>query len=218
MYRYAICFFAVSANTLFKTTECTVVGNTSLHLAAGNGHDNVVDILLHRQPSSSESLVDQTSRLVDSVNSAQQTPAAIARDSGYTALANRIEQLKRQAILLQDGVIELKEGKLLVCGFERVGKTTLVQALKYKQATTFGHTHTPLKMRRSSLKGTTRTAGFDVSKFVIPLAGDAPWTVVDFAGHVEYYVTHEMLLSAEHAIFIVMCNLEDDWTKQWMDH
>lgn len=110
------------------------------------------------------------------------SPAAVAYDTGYVALANQIEHFRRQLVLLQDGAVELKEGTLLVCGFEMVGKTTLVQALKFKQVTTMGIKHSPLAMLRNTLTGTDRTAGFDVTKFTIPHAGEAAWTVVDLRG------------------------------------
>lgn len=51
----------------------------------------------------------------------------MAFKKGFTALAHRIEQCRREAILLEDGAVDLQEGKLFICGFEKVGKTTLVE-------------------------------------------------------------------------------------------
>ena len=108
---------------------------------------------------------------------------------------------------MQDGTVEIRDGKLLVCGFETVGKTTMVHyALKAKQP---GEEASQIDEQWHT--GNTRTAGFDVVKMQIPSSGAEPWTVVDFAGHMEYYVTHEMLLKTENAIFIIMCNLNDEW-------
>eukprot|EP00041_Stephanoeca_diplocostata_P004956 m.53810 g.53810 ORF g.53810 m.53810 type:complete len:1144 (+) comp15468_c0_seq1:92-3523(+) len=192
-------------------------GNTCLHVAAINGHGAVVDVIMRRQPDPAAGLVEWIKQFVDAANGNGQSAAASARSNGYSRLAETIEQHKREVLLLQDGGCELTENKLLVCGFSGVGKTTLVQALEYKQTASLRLKHTPLKLRLKNLKGTKRTAGFDVRKFVIPLAGDAPWTVIDFAGHTEYYITHELLLDSKNAIFIVMCNLYNPWELQRKD-
>ena len=53
----------------------------------------------------------------------------------------------------------------------------------------------------------TRTLGIDVNVVKIPKAGK--YTVWDFAGHPEYYVTHSMFMRPENAVFLMMFKIAD---------
>ncbi|XP_070581720.1 death-associated protein kinase 1-like isoform X2 [Ptychodera flava] len=53
-----------------------------------------------------------------------------------------------------------------------------------------------------------RTPGIDVDKVHIYKVGT--FSVWDFAGQVEYYITHNMFLRAENAIFLLLFNITDE--------
>lgn len=159
---------------------------------------------------------DWVSQLCDATNVNGKTAMQLAQSCGAMELAKGIEQCKREAILLRDGAVELQERILLICGFEKVGKTTFLQnVLSFLQRSFFGKA-----FRYFAPRAPPRTAGFTVSRMTIPQGGDEPWVVVDFAGHIEYYITHEMMLSTGNGIFVVMCRLSDEWcvNKQAAPH
>ncbi|XP_070564461.1 uncharacterized protein [Ptychodera flava] len=102
--------------------------------------------------------------------------------------------------------------KICLCGFGGNGKTTLKNALKR------GFIEAKL-LRRSTEKAPASgneeyepTPGIDMVTVAIIKAGS--FRVWDFAGQTEYYVTHNMFLSAENSIFAVVFRITDKPEKQ----
>jgi GTPase SAR1 family protein len=101
--------------------------------------------------------------------------------------------------LLKDGAIQLKHSKLFLCGLKEVGKSTLAKSLQNKCRSK--------NPKIETVESDARTAGFDYIQTTIPEAGADPWTIVDFAGHMEYYITHEMFLNAANGVFLIVFNV-----------
>eukprot|EP00912_Choanoflagellata_sp_UC4_P001329 UC4_evm1s816 len=64
-------------------------------------------------------------------------------------------------------------------------------------------------------KDSERTAGVDVKHVSISGAGE--YTVFDFAGHSEYYLSHELFLENKGSVFVILCSLKDEPVKQRQD-
>eukprot|EP00041_Stephanoeca_diplocostata_P026116 m.696919 g.696919 ORF g.696919 m.696919 type:complete len:1378 (+) comp22896_c0_seq10:444-4577(+) len=205
------CLLRHNADSMARDND----GYTGLHRAAAMGQQNVVDVLLATPPSRHTRNADWITQLINARNHQGQTAAQVALEKGFTTVSQRIDQTLREAILLADGAVELQEGKLHLCGFAKVGKTTLVErVLSQDRLARIWGIFTSLWDGR---KGEPlRTAGMNVSRLRIDTE-EAPWVVVDFAGQMEYYVTHEMFMTPSHGIFIVMCKLTDPWKKQCAD-
>ena len=93
------------------------------------------------------------------------------------------------------GTSRLDRVRLCVCGPEQVGKTTLVRALGGK-----------VNQRQDS-----RTVGIDILMLRLDAAAFSVW---DFAGQPEFYVTHELLLAnpggMASAVYVVVVSLAQD--------
>ena len=106
-------------------------------------------------------------------------------------------------LLLEDGGARQKRCKLLVCGREEVGKTTLSKALGDAFFSDFGRYETP----RAD-----RTVGVNVAVSIIDGAEFSVW---DFAGQVQFYATHELfLVDNSTSVFVVLCKLSDPESKR----
>ena len=123
----------------------------------------------------------------------------------YTARrAYQMFQERTAAVRLSKtyGTSRLDRVRLCVCGPEKVGKTTLVKALG-------GVVNQPPD---------SRTIGIDI----VPLTlGAAVFSVWDFAGQTEFYVTHELLLAGHGvaaigvaAIYMVVVSLAQPATER----
>eukprot|EP00041_Stephanoeca_diplocostata_P026118 m.697022 g.697022 ORF g.697022 m.697022 type:complete len:300 (+) comp22896_c0_seq16:913-1812(+) len=117
------CLLRHNADSMARDND----GYTGLHRAAAMGQQNVVDVLLATPPSRHTRNADWITQLINARNHQGQTAAQVALEKGFTTVSQRIDQTLREAILLADGAVELQEGKLHLCGFAKVGKTTLVE-------------------------------------------------------------------------------------------
>ncbi len=99
--------------------------------------------------------------------------------------------------------------KLLVCGAVGTGKSELINSLRC-------HFLRSLFRRRSASNLTQmilrRTHGMSVQQLNIPSAGD--FSVWDFSGMKEYYITHEHFLGTKNAIVLVAFSLREPLEKQ----
>ena len=99
-----------------------------------------------------------------------------------------------------------KRCKLLLCGREEVGKTTLSKALQDGFFSNVGRFETPQA---------DRTVGVNVA--VSRIEG-AEFSVWDFAGQVQFYATHELfLVDNSTSVFVVLCKLPDSESKRVAD-
>eukprot|EP00041_Stephanoeca_diplocostata_P031608 m.988639 g.988639 ORF g.988639 m.988639 type:complete len:184 (-) comp23993_c1_seq26:2203-2754(-) len=98
---------------------------TPLHFAASR-KISLVDALLNHPPPPDVAYRVWIDQMVGARNKDGLTPVDVARKRGFNAIARAMEQKLREAVLLEDGTDAIRECKLLVCGFEKVGKTTLV--------------------------------------------------------------------------------------------
>jgi Ran GTPase-activating protein (RanGAP) involved in mRNA processing and transport len=108
-----------------------------------------------------------------------------------------------------------------VVGFQNVGKTALVRAWSRRDGTT---AHAAVGVdAAAAVPGdpdmddrTNKTAGVNIVS--LTLRGEintAPVNAVDFAGHVEYYLSHEMLLRCyAGAVFVLLFRLDRCCTSQ----
>ncbi|XP_070546703.1 uncharacterized protein [Ptychodera flava] len=87
----------------------------------------------------------------------------------------------QQYVALLQEVEEQDVCKLFLCGYAKVGKTTLGKSLQ-KIKSNGQYVPTP---------------GIDVSRAAIPSAGK--FSLWDFAGQTEFYVTHNMFLGSGNA-------------------
>ena len=106
-------------------------------------------------------------------------------------------------LLTSFGSVPVCRVKLYFCGPPSIGKTTLVdslcrtwiESLWSSKETRAADEHNPDE----------RTAGVTVTQ--IKLGGACEFSAWDYAGHSEYYVTHELFLADATAVFAVLCDL-----------
>ena len=89
--------------------------------------------------------------------------------------------------------------KLCICGHPRVGKSSLKASLSKKEAAPTIEGESP------------NTFGIDVSQ--VNLSG-SNFSVWDFAGQVDSFITHQFFISTESTIFNVIVNLTDRFEEQ----
>ncbi|XP_070550821.1 death-associated protein kinase 1-like [Ptychodera flava] len=109
---------------------------------------------------------------------------------------------------MQEPGIKRNSSKLNVCGFGGVGKTTLMDALQ-RDLVAAKFTHRKEEKAPPADKIThIPTPGIDVNIIHIPKAGK--YIAWDYAGQPEYYVTHNMFLRADEAVFMVVFKIMDE--------
>jgi death-associated protein kinase len=123
-------------------------------------------------------------------------------------------RLEERRLMSELGAAPLVQPRLFVCGREHAGKTSLVSALQRGWLSSLFTDEEKLP-DRSEKAVKDRTRGVAVS--VLELSGDTRFSVWDFAGQLQYYVTHELFLAAESAIFVVVCRLSEEKSKREAD-
>lgn len=106
--------------------------------------------------------------------------------------------------------MQVSKVRLLVCGAADVGKTSLICSLKTK----FLRAFRPIKCGGNYLSPTVHqhTFGFCVEQSSIPSAGD--FSIWDFSGHKEYYLTHEYFLESRNTIYIIVYSRHHSYERQ----
>ena len=99
--------------------------------------------------------------------------------------------------------------KLLVCGAAGVGKTELIDSLKCRLLYSLFRKRSPSSLTQTILR---RTYGMIVQQVTVPSAGN--FSVWDFSGMREYYITHEQFLKMRNSIALVVFSLRDSLEKQ----
>ena len=107
------------------------------------------------------------------------------------------------------GQVPIDRVKLLVCGAAGVGKTELINSLKCNVLHSLFRRRSSSNFQQMILK---RTHGMAVQHAVIPNAGS--FSVWDFSGMKEFYVSHEIFLGGTNSIFILVLSLRDPINKQ----
>ncbi|XP_070549740.1 death-associated protein kinase 1-like [Ptychodera flava] len=102
--------------------------------------------------------------------------------------------------------------KILLCGYGGNGKTTLKHALQRSFIEAKLLQRSKEKAPSSEKEEYEPTPGIDMATVNISKAGK--FGIWDFAGQTEYYVTHNMFLSAENSIFTVVFKITDTPEKQ----
>ena len=103
----------------------------------------------------------------------------------------------------------LDRGKLLVCGAAGVGKTELINSLKCHVLHSLFRRRSSSNFQQMILK---RTHGMTVQHTSIPNAGK--FSIWDFSGMKEFYVSHENFIGGANSIFILVLSLRDPINKQ----
>ena len=193
-------------------------GTTPLYVAAWNGHVDVCRLLAKEcgadvekaqtnnfgwSPLTAAGVNDHLDVVRVLINECNATPKIVGLKGAQLPKARRhLARILRENLLLEDGTATPTQAKLLLCGFPGVGKTTLSKSLgRTKFQSKFTHESKPAE--RDKLDE--RTAGFEVARTTVPGAGD--FAIYDFAGHSEYYMTHELFLVDAGAVFVVLCGL-----------
>ncbi len=128
----------------------------------------------------------------------------------YSSICLIQDDLREQYISeLKLGQVPLDRVKLLVCGAAGIGKTELVDSLKCRLLHSLFRKRSPSSLTQMILK---RTYGMTVQQVTIPNAGN--FSVWDFSGMREYYVTHEQFLKMRNSIALVVFSLRDSLEKQ----
>jgi death-associated protein kinase len=125
-------------------------------------------------------------------------------------------RLEQRRLMSELGAAPLVQPRLFVCGREHAGKTSLVSALQRGLLSSASLVTDEERLPDRSEKAVKdRTRGVAVS--VLELSGDTRFSVWDFAGQLQYYVTHELFLAAESAIFVIVCRLSEEKSKREAD-
>ncbi|XP_070546715.1 serine/threonine-protein phosphatase 6 regulatory ankyrin repeat subunit B-like isoform X2 [Ptychodera flava] len=111
-------------------------------------------------------------------------------------------------ILMREPGVRRNIVKICLCGYGGKGKTTLKHALQrgFLEAKTVKRSQE--KAPDSGADVYEHTPGIDVGKVHISKVGK--FSMWDFAGQVEYYVTHNMFLRAESAVFLLHFDITDE--------
>ena len=108
------------------------------------------------------------------------------------------------------GMVQVDKVRLLVCGAADVGKTSLIASLKAR----FLRSFRPVKFGGSylGLAAYRHTFGFCVEQLNIPNAGE--FSVWDFSGHKDYYLTHEYFLESRNTIYVILYSRLHSYERQ----
>ncbi len=120
-------------------------------------------------------------------------------DVFYSIAQCALKNYSNMQTLLKYGEAPFIRPKLFVCGRERSGKTTLIRTLK---RSFLEGVFTP---ERISFNEPDKTRGIENQSCNI--RNGEEFNIWDFAGDVEYYITHEMFLAFNEAAFVVVCDL-----------
>ncbi|XP_019852665.1 PREDICTED: death-associated protein kinase 1-like [Amphimedon queenslandica] len=195
-------------HTLFaahcKLNVCNKQGMTPLHLAALHNH---IEIARHLCSAGSDLNIQDNEGL---------TVDQLAASTGNNSLAAMLKTLHQEGMRdkclheITLGMVQVNKVRLLVCGAADVGKTTLIGSLKAR----FLRSLRPTKFGGSYLGPAAyrHTFGFCVEQLNIPNAGE--FSVWDFSGHKDYYLTHEYFLESRNTIYIVMYNRLHSYEQQ----
>ncbi|XP_033102175.1 death-associated protein kinase 1-like isoform X1 [Anneissia japonica] len=205
-------------------------GNTLLHTAAENGSADLCKVLVKEKnvnikklnkdkehalfgvlrtlkgESTKEMLCylfdkcidpEDREKILTKENAKGETLLNVARQYGNKEVIKYLKQLIEEidmSALIVDKNKKFNQVKLFVCGSENVGKTTLIKSLESKDALLFrthndGGVHDP-------------TPGIDIKMCDFPVAGI--FSVWDFAGQPEFYLTHPLFMDAHNAITILV--------------
>ncbi|XP_035697691.1 death-associated protein kinase 1-like [Branchiostoma floridae] len=176
--------------------------NAPLHCAAAGDHIEAVKLLLSQG-------ADVFAR-----NKENLSPLDVAGSQSVRKLIRaRQKQIDRQImqhdLLSKDGGVKVNKIKLLVCGDEATGKSTLIGSLC---RTGIKAVFTREKHKQTDTEVRSPTAGVDVGNMTVPNAGE--FAIFDFAGQAEYYVTHAMLMHAKLGVYVTVYNITDDAETQ----
>ncbi|KAK1167003.1 hypothetical protein AOXY_G11644 [Acipenser oxyrinchus oxyrinchus] len=115
-------------------------------------------------------------------------------------IQQKTQELQKHGLLKKSKVTDRGMVKLFICGHSRVGKTTLTHTLQQEgflsQLQYFFAPYQPLS-----------TQGVEISQSNLAAGKVVIW---DFAGQMEYYFTHSLLLSTEsvNALYCIVFSLE----------
>ncbi|XP_070550397.1 death-associated protein kinase 1-like [Ptychodera flava] len=130
-------------------------------------------------------------------------------------LSNHLKMYRRQQdfkTLMNEPGEKRNIMKICLCGYGGNGKTTLKHALQRSFIDAKLFQRSKEKAPASEKEDYEPTPGIDMATVNIPKAGK--FGVWDFAGQTEYYVTHNMFLSAENSIFTIVFRITDEPDKQ----
>ncbi|XP_066297501.1 death-associated protein kinase 1-like isoform X1 [Branchiostoma lanceolatum] len=176
--------------------------NAPVHCAAAGDHIEAVKLLLGQG-------ADVFAR-----NKENQSPLDVSGSQSVRKLIRaRQKQIDRQImqhdLLSKDGGVKVNKIKLIVCGDEATGKSTLIGSLC---RTGIKAAFTREKHKQPETNARNPTAGVDVGNLTVPNAGE--FAIFDFAGQAEYYVTHAMLMHAKLGVYVTVYNITDDVETQ----
>ncbi|XP_043944581.1 death-associated protein kinase 1-like [Protopterus annectens] len=120
-------------------------------------------------------------------------------------IKKKVQEQQRQHLLKGSSKVPSGKVKLFICGYSGVGKTTLSQNLQ-KSLGVVAVLSKISCMRKTRAPSSTR--GVAISQTDLDDAGLVIW---DFAGQMEYYFTHSLLLatSSDNVIYLVVFSLEN---------
>ncbi|XP_070550832.1 death-associated protein kinase 1-like [Ptychodera flava] len=130
-------------------------------------------------------------------------------------LSNHLKMYRRQQdfkALMNQPSEKRNIMKICLCGYGGNGKTTLKHALQRSFIDAKLFKRSQEKAPASEKEEYEPTPGIDMATVNISKAGK--FGVWDFAGQTEYYVTHNMFLSAENSIFTIVFRITDEPEKQ----
>lgn len=180
--------------------ECVLETPTLLHLAALNNHIEVVEFLKQRlfPP------IGRYKRILhyNTPNFQDMLPEDMAGLRGYASLRGKLYDYRKVfEVWVKDINSEqcsLDFTKLCICGHPRVGKSSLKASLSKKEAA-------------PSEGESPNTFGIDVSQVNVLGTNFSVW---DFAGQVDSFITHQFFISTESTIFTVIVNLTTPFEEQ----
>ncbi|KAL5476240.1 hypothetical protein EMCRGX_G026162 [Ephydatia muelleri] len=181
--------------------ECVLDTPTLLHLAALNNHTEVVEFLKQRlfPPIGRYKLVLDYNAL----NSQDMFPEDMANLRGNASLRGKLSDYRKSFDMwvreINSEQCSLDFMKLCICGHPRVGKSSLKASLSKKEVAPTNEGESP------------NTFGIDVSQ--VNLSGSY-FSVWDFAGQVDSFITHQFFISTESTIFTVIVNLTTPFEEQ----
>ena len=128
----------------------------------------------------------------------------------YSAITQYLERTEAHNSLLREALSletdSMKVVKLLVCGYPRMGKSQLCRSLARRPNIILERIRNIFKGKSSMFDPNERTPGITVENVDIPDVG--LMSLWDFAGHMQYYVSHSVFLGSVNAVFVVVTNLQ----------
>ncbi|XP_006821796.1 uncharacterized protein LOC102810281, partial [Saccoglossus kowalevskii] len=184
--------------------------------------DNVSQVEIQKQRNEAmqivQLLLDENIR-IDCINKDKSTPLKLIKSKfglskDKSAYYKHIEELIVKAekqreyheLMIEEGILP-DIGKLFVCGHGGVGKTTLKDALQRDWIQAKITSRFKERCPDPGKDDYTPTAGIDVQSIKLP--DGTKFSVWDYAGQAEFYVTHTMFLDASTATFIVVYKIAD---------